>query len=412
MQILKYYFHLNSSSRKNKVTDSSFDFADIMEQLADPANRYLLRPSSEILKGLASSLIYLRQEEAKSQILPTFHTKYFAEMVKKHMVVSASEILLETKDKIQSLETLAKMIKCTISIFHRVSSGLVRSSQGAIQSYEAQDLVSQIMQGNMDECYRIKTLINAKLGSFLVNSLQVAMGRMVDRVLRYVLLSANKIEMVKVFEAFTDRHYREEVLCKLLSTLLTLGQQTYKLADQLDILDNIDILQKLLRESTFLKAAGCNKKTILERNSTRQDSVPVRPEFLPLDHVNTLSRRKSLRKGIKMTDTATLTGVDSVPGLSAKPFESMSSPLIKWLSYSDIDDGMGQVSAISLLDTLLTTGLKRNNTQDKIDSIPAAEAIEDNTTFSDLVNKTLAAVSSLQGETCSILNLFINSHIV
>lgn len=328
------------------------------------------------------------------------------------MVVSASEILLETKDKIQSLETLAKMIKCTISIFHRVSSGLVRSSQGAIQSYEAQDLVSQIMQGNMDECYRIKTLINAKLGSFLVNSLQVAMGRMVDRVLRYVLLSANKIEMVKVFEAFTDRHYREEVLCKLLSTLLTLGQQTYKLADQLDILDNIDILQKLLRESTFLKAAGCNKKTILERNSTRQDSVPVRPEFLPLDHVNTLSRRKSLRKGIKMTDTATLTGVDSVPGLSAKPFESMSSPLIKWLSYSDIDDGMGQVSAISLLDTLLTTGLKRNNTQDKIDSIPAAEAIEDNTTFSDLVNKTLAAVSSLQGETCSILNLFINSHIV
>nr|VZI04331.1 unnamed protein product [Spirometra erinaceieuropaei] len=221
-----------------------------------PENRFILRPQNELLKQLAGATTSIPLIASNEDHLPTEVSRYFAQLVSRAQLVMAASIIMEATTEISPLEEISELVYNVLTMLNNAVYHLKKAGGGSIDEQTAYTIALEVMRGNINEAYRVKMLMGSKLGGHLVHCIQVAHGRLLDRILRYVLLTDRKDDLDHLLGEYLDAYNQQPMQQGLIHRWLTFAALAFKLAHEVGIAPSIPALIRSFQSSKFFREAG------------------------------------------------------------------------------------------------------------------------------------------------------------
>ncbi|VDL89259.1 unnamed protein product [Schistocephalus solidus] len=282
--LLKFYKALKTTDHERKSSsDEGAAYTEVLADLEKPENRFILRPPNELLKEVASAMTSVPLIAGNDDHLPVEISRYFAHLVSRAQLVMAAAVIMEARTEISPLEEISELIYNALTTLNNAVYHLKKAGAGKIDEKTARTVASEVMRGSINEAYRVKMIMGSKLGGHLVHCLQVAHGRLLDKILRYVLLTDTKDHLDHLLADYLDAYSQKPMEQELIHRWLTFAALAFQLAHEVGIASSIPDLIKSFQSPKFYREAGIPyvAKRMRAKVDTPVGSDRLRSEYQP-----------------------------------------------------------------------------------------------------------------------------------
>ena len=246
-------------------------YSEALKNMVSKENRSLLRPTRATYRNLACQML----EISTMGGMPTFLSNYFGQLVAKQSVVICSQVLLEVRKGLKSIEIISSHLNKFFEVFADCCSNLKRIIQNRLNESDLTRTLARITMGDSDEVYRLEGLIDSNLASFLINVLRTLYGKVVNGILVYALNSNSSDDIDALLQE--NLKINEHSSAKpLIEVLITLTDLVFLLGEELNVNESIPIMQNLFRRDKFFIQAGCKGMISIPPAPSVYDSQPRR----------------------------------------------------------------------------------------------------------------------------------------
>ncbi|VDK48577.1 unnamed protein product, partial [Dibothriocephalus latus] len=246
----------NPSRRRSSSSDDDKAYAEVLADLEKPENRFILRPPNELLKEVASATTSVPLIGGNDDHLPVEVSRYFAHLVARAQLVMAASVIMQASTEVSPLEEISELIYNALTQLNNAVYHLKKAGGAKLDEKTAGTIASEVMRGNINEAYRIKMIMGSKMGGHLVHCLQVAHGRLLDKILRYVLMTNNKEHLNNLLGEYLDAYQQKPLEQELIYRWLTFATLAFRLAHEVGIAESIPDLVKSFQSAKFYHEAG------------------------------------------------------------------------------------------------------------------------------------------------------------
>lgn len=288
MGYLQCKISINSVATTEKATSARY--AEILNSMTIEENRRILRPRRALYRELSCQILEIMPGSG----LSAFLSEYFAKLLEKQATLICSQILEEVAVRRTAVESISLSMNKFFEAFVDACFHIHRIMASQLNVKEISDILVEVVKGNQDERDHLRSLIESSIADFLIDTLRILNGKIINKIMVHALTSATSINIDALLQNSIELN-SDSPARPIIESWIKLKDLAFLLAHESKAVKNILKFKDLMKHKKFLIQAGCEG---LMAPATDQHLLKIRRPYRPIHAVI-----QSFSESLLATDT-------------------------------------------------------------------------------------------------------------